>query len=392
MKQYTGSKDIEATISKGRGMVGYFNTSVAGSGEEACGLNACQRTASLPENSLVQDVKTRWRSTHDMCNSLRINQEALLLYDIRNPKAAKSFTENRFSLADWEVNNQTVAVLAPLANASKYLEGKKYPTSNLILPTILGCIQLMKAEAPVKQPWNGERISAAELRPEVREARALLYDDLVDRWITNLPESKKRLFSIATICDPRQKGMRFRGVSAQNRETAHDWFEAEYLSFYARNDPACARPAAAAPATTRPAHSQHAASSFLDFMLDVSCAAQLPPDHSPGVPDAEDQDEDIEVAIENEARRYLNLPDVPMTADVLDWWAAHEDSYPNLCVMAQQYLGMPATSASAERLFSVAGRVFDDLRQGLEDDQLEAVMWARINSQNRLAGKQPKRG
>ncbi|KAL1527009.1 hypothetical protein AB1Y20_015697 [Prymnesium parvum] len=48
VKQYTDSDGIEATICKGRGIVGYFNSSVAGSGEEVCGLAACQRTASLP--------------------------------------------------------------------------------------------------------------------------------------------------------------------------------------------------------------------------------------------------------------------------------------------------------------------------------------------------------
>lgn len=388
VKHYTDYPEVQNTIAKGRGMVGYFNSSIVGTNLEDCGLSACQKTAGVPENSLTQDVKTRWRSTHDMCNSLRINQEALLLYDVRNRRAAKGFTDNRFSLADWEVNNQTVAVLAPLANASKYLEGKKYPTSNLILPTIMGCLQLMKEDTAVRRPWNGERIAAAELRPEVQQARKKLYADLFDRWVKNLPESRKRLYFIATLCDPRQKSLRFPGVSAQERETALDWFEAEYLSFYAAKDPAVARTAAARAtagpsAVSRAVHAQHAASSFLDFMMDVSCATEGNPDSSGAEQDLQNQP--VEVAVENEARRFLNLPDAPMTTDVLEWWAAHEDNFPNLAVMAQQYLGVPATSASAERLFSVAGRVYDDLRQAMNDDVLESIMWAKINSEKRRA-------
>ena len=55
--------------------------------------------------------------------------------------------------------------------------------------------------------------------------------------------------------------------------------------------------------------------------------------------------------------------------------------------MARQYLGVPATSASAERLFSVAGGAFDDLRQRMKEDMLEMLMWARINRENRQQGR-----
>lgn len=43
----------------------------------------------------------------------------------------------------------------------------------------------------------------------------------------------KRYYFIATICDPRQKTLRFPGVTAGERETALAWFEAEYDSHWA---------------------------------------------------------------------------------------------------------------------------------------------------------------
>lgn len=244
-----------------------------------------------------------------MCNSLRINQEALLLYDVRNPRAAKGFSDNRLSLEDWEINNQTVAVLAPLANASKYLEGKSYPTSNLILPSIYGCIHLLKSTTPVRRPWNGESIQPSALRTEVSEARELLYKDMVARWVTDLPEATKRFYYIATVCDPRQKGLRIPGVSADDRERALDWFEAEYTSFYAGDDVACAGAPAAAPAaagrskSSLPAHSQYAGSSFIDFMANLASVAG----DTTTVADGEGE----EGAIENEARRYLRTSTSP---------------------------------------------------------------------------------
>jgi hypothetical protein len=51
----------------------------------------------------------------------------------RNAKVADGSKNNRLSLEDWIINNQSVALLTPLAKASQYLEGKNYPTSNLVI-------------------------------------------------------------------------------------------------------------------------------------------------------------------------------------------------------------------------------------------------------------------
>ena len=74
-----------------------------------------------------------------------------------------------------------------------------------------------------------------------------------------------------------------------------------------------------------------------------------------------------------------------MKTDLLEWWAENDIKFPALSVMARQYLGVPATSASAERLFSIAGRSFDDLRQRMKEEMLEMLMWARINRETRQA-------
>ena len=63
----------------------------------------------------------------------------------------------------------------------------------------------------------------------------------------------------------------------------------------------------------------------------------------------------------------------------LDWWARNEHRFPHLALMTRQYLGCPASSASAERMFSLAGRLFSDLRQSMNDGTLEKRMWAKIN-------------
>ena len=47
-----------------------------------------------------------------------------------------------------------------------------------------------------------------------------------------------------------------------------------------------------------------------------------------------------------------------------------------------QHLSVPATSASAERIFSLAGRLYGDLTHNLSETNLEERMWAKINRHN----------
>ena len=112
--------------------------------------------------------------------------------------------------------------------------------------------------------------------------------------------------------------------------------------------------------------------SFLDFMSSMDHLTPVAAPAPTPMP-----------VLKPEAKRYLELASPPMSTDVLEWWAEHEIDFPALSVMARQYLGVPATSASAERLFSIAGRAFDDLRQGMKAEMLEMLMWARINRENR---------
>ena len=54
------------------------------------------------------------------------------------------------------------------------------------------------------------------------------------------------------------------------------------------------------------------------------------------------------------------------------WWLEHRQQFPNLEVMARQYLGCPATLATVERLFSKVGLAFSKLRKNSEAETLKA--------------------
>ncbi|KAJ3335680.1 Phospholipase C [Gonapodya sp. JEL0774] len=74
----------------------------------------------------------------------------------------------------------------------------------------------------------------------------------------------------------------------------------------------------------------------------------------------------------DELEVYLSMPTVEMSADA--FWRQYvlkpnsterSSQFPNLSLMAKDYLSIPATSASVERLFSAAKLVITDKRGGL---------------------------
>ena len=83
-------------------------------------------------------------------------------------------------------------------------------------------------------------------------------------------------------------------------------------------------------------------------------------------------------AVKSEIDKYLDEV-VAIEIDPLQWWSTNEKRFPHVARRARQFLGCPATSASAERVFSLAGRLYSDLRQHMTDGTLEERMWAKVN-------------
>ena len=82
-------------------------------------------------------------------------------------------------------------------------------------------------------------------------------------------------------------------------------------------------------------------------------------------------------SVESELNAYTRVQQVPLDADPLMWWKQHVQKFLRLTRMTRQYLAVPATSASPERLFSSVGLVESDLRGNPLDATLIDVMWAK---------------
>ena len=76
----------------GRAMVGALNHSTIGNST----FQACRKQCGLSDKQLVQEVVTRWRSTHDMNEGLREAQTPLLIYDASADKKPDGLVNNMY--------------------------------------------------------------------------------------------------------------------------------------------------------------------------------------------------------------------------------------------------------------------------------------------------------
>ena len=76
---------------------------------------------------------------------------------------------------------------------------------------------------------------------------------------------------------------------------------------------------------------------------------------------------------------YFMEAEIELDKDPLQWWQLKEAQYPNLSKLAKKYLCIQATSASSERVFSIAGLISDDRQSRISPEKLDKVIFLHNN-------------
>ncbi|MCL7049954.1 hypothetical protein MKW94_020794 [Papaver nudicaule] len=79
----------------------------------------------------------------------------------------------------------------------------------------------------------------------------------------------------------------------------------------------------------------------------------------------------------DELGQYLSEAPSPITTDILDWWKANSSKYPQLSVMARDFLAVQSTSVLPEELFSGKGDEVDNQRFCLPYASTQPVLCMR---------------
>ena len=75
------------------------------------------------------------------------------------------------------------------------------------------------------------------------------------------------------------------------------------------------------------------------------------------------------------AGAQFNDGELHVHSPILMWWKEHATRFPYLSQLARRYLAMPATSASVERLFSVAGQIVTAKRASLHPSTVTLLVF-----------------
>lgn len=81
----------------------------------------------------------------------------------------------------------------------------------------------------------------------------------------------------------------------------------------------------------------------------------------------------------DELDHYIALDTIGFQDDPLAWWRAREASLPALALLARQYLAVPVSSVSCERVFSASGITMNKQRTKLSAATFGELVFLRHN-------------
>jgi len=308
-------------------------------------INTCKELVTLSKRSCVnrhlettlkQCVCTRWNSVLTMLQSVNDNKAKL-----RTVASDAKSNRNLFRLLsdlDDDLLQTVIAVLVPFESATKVLSADKTPTLHLVLPTRYKLLQhLTKSSA--------DTAVIADLKQRLSQ---LVHKHFV----------VGEVHAAAALLDPRLKNKEGL-ISEELRNGGVKVLETMLTSA------AAATSAAAEGSELEPPHKaprlEAAASAAAndDFFEDLFAPSQ--PSGSCAT-------------VTDEIGTYMSTSNEVVT-DVLSFWQQQQLLLPKLARVARVLLGVPATSTSSERSFSLAGRTLEDRRSTLCHESVDGLLF-----------------
>ncbi|CAN0305334.1 unnamed protein product, partial [Scytosiphon promiscuus] len=87
---------------------------------------------------VIQDVETRWWSTHSCLERLVFLKPAIQMHEAELARASRATYQPLLSEVDWAIIELLVPLLEPFMVVQRLLEGEKYVTVSLVVPAIQG--------------------------------------------------------------------------------------------------------------------------------------------------------------------------------------------------------------------------------------------------------------
>lgn len=358
--------EVQSTLASARKLVEHFRrSSVANTS-----LIQQQEQMNLKPLDLIQDVPTRWSSTFNMCKrlvDLRLPVSMVMVNQTVIEKQKRHQLE--LSSEQWAVLDTTCELLEPFAVLTKYLEAESYLSISAVQPLVKGVIGSLSVHA-------GDSDYAVRFKETA-------VDELLRRFESMFSPLPSDLSAIPVALRASALDIRFHKLKSLAGRQARDirvCIENELVAY--GNETA----AASAPGVNDANSSNRQTTDGEDVSVSSVVGSLLRYLHEDNHSDDEgDVATEGNVFTPRSVRRQMAMfvSESQQSHDVntLQWWKANEARFKGLSHAARKYLGIPATSAPSERVFSLAGSICSRRRACLSPDNLDALVFLNANSE-----------
>ena len=347
---------------------------------------------------LLQDVVTRWWSTHRMIKRLLELKDPLIL--CFNQNGVCNVNADKKKNCEWELTPQQwttleriVEVLEPFEDGMKLLEGEKYVTASWVLIVVelirKGIQKGMESNCITVVRMSTILLKDFEKRWGV--GGEPVFNEIVVRGFMNRQLGVHPCFVIAMCLDPRFKHLKKGGV--RDDEVHSIWNKVLQLMIEERR--------------SANGDDGDVESDFeyddepvpppvdgnddnLDFLTQLDCV--VVGDNNVGTNNS-NNDAGVENDAANRVRSecevelslYRNAQVLKVRnnsnhwSNPLEWWKKNEMKFPALAALAKKYLSVQATSASSERIFSRARRIVTTDRNRLDPQIVGCLLYISEN-------------
>ncbi|XP_014234082.1 zinc finger BED domain-containing protein 4-like [Trichogramma pretiosum] len=282
---------------------------------------------------LILDIEIRWTTLPSMIKRyLDLEKFIYVAMSECNSPIDVLNREEQLILSD------VLLITEPIARAIEYISGQNYPTRGLIIPIINGlekCIQVLEPSSKDGIKFKEKILDSINLRFKDFEFNSVLAN--------------------ATFLDPRYKKDSFRNPMAVIK--AQNQINSELIKMVKKP---------------------------VDDEIDLN----LSPIKKTKVPDVWDLDEESRImeknrkkahldsnAIHPELNQFYQIKRLEREDDPIQFWRNQKEALPTIYPLAMKYAVRSATSVPSERMFSNAGLTKTKIRNRLDPDHLDMIVF-----------------
>ena len=325
---------IDRMIKCGSKVVGHFKLSPLATNE----LRKRQLLMNVTQKKLIQNCTTRWNSTYYMLD--RLLEMRWPISAVLSDETVTKRSDRYLDLTNehWSLAEELIKVLKPFEVATNLFCYDKQSTISCILPVLQELLQHLESSED-----DSKTIAAFKktVRTEIKE-----------RWQFNNLESTSCMV-LSSALDPRFKPLKFIKEEEMENIKLHLVSQISNLPIYQDHGYATEEE----PPPTKKSAMEIIFGGDDDSSL-TSHSADSPTD---------------------EVTQFIAEKAVSKSSSVTLWWKQNSYKYPRLARIARQYLSIPGTSATSERVFSTAGLTVTKLRNSLKPSHVNSLVFLNKN-------------